>query len=324
MDVFKPFLQRLSQPILLSFCIAWIFWNWEIVVALCWYDAKNIEKLGFKNHMEYIKSLKDTWRNFLWPLIVAGLYPLSILILNNFYTFFKTLEDKLFTKIVKNATVPTDLYLDAQDKIEAKEKRISKFIELETEMQGEINDLKIENRELEGKLNSLSSEHLNIESIKNNLETKTNKLDELVLEYENKSNIDFFTGKYEFMIYEKLPNNNLVKILNSSLEVIKNDNEDKYLINLNFKDALIVSEVTEYFYNILSNTVGIKTNIIENNFVPHTPGDRNLIEIVKQELMDGFIKLQKSNSSDIKFIKEATFKESGLRIDLKKLNLEPR
>jgi len=42
--VLRPFVNRFAQHILLSFCIAWIFWNWEIVVDLIWYNGITLTK----------------------------------------------------------------------------------------------------------------------------------------------------------------------------------------------------------------------------------------------------------------------------------------
>lgn len=43
--VLRPFVNRFAQPILLSFCIAWIFWNWEIVVGVIWYNGTTLIKV---------------------------------------------------------------------------------------------------------------------------------------------------------------------------------------------------------------------------------------------------------------------------------------
>src|SRR5690606_35636366 len=140
MEVFKPFLQRLSQPIILSFCIAWVFMNWEIVVSLIWYDSTSITQLGYKNHAEYIKQHDNFMRNYGWPILIACAYPVLLFILNSFITWVKKHEEKAFFKITEDANVPTKLYLDIQDQMDIKEKRISKFIEKESSMLGELND----------------------------------------------------------------------------------------------------------------------------------------------------------------------------------------
>lgn len=319
MDVFKPFLQRLSQPILLSFCIAWIFWNWEIVVALCWYDAKNISRLGYDNHMEYIETLKDPMRNYIWPLCIAFLYPFIILVLNNFHTLVKKWEEKLFTKIVKNATVPTDLYLDAQDQIEAKEKRISKFISKETEMEGQINDLTIKNKNLENKSATLGIEYSETLSIKKDLEDKLKNSDANLLEFEEKSSIDFLIGNYEFAIYERLSNGNLVNVVNSNLHISRHENQEDCFISFKYKEQLIESQITEYFYNILNNNIGFKTLLIKSDILPNTDGELNILHVLKNELMNNFVTLSILNFKDLRFIKNIKFKDSDLRMDLTRI-----
>lgn len=316
MDVFKPFLQRLSQPILLSFFIAWIIWNWQIVVALCWYDAKNIEKLGYKNHIEYIATMKDHWRNYYYPLIIAVLYPLSILILNNFHTFFKMLEEKLFTKIVKNATVPTELYLNAQDQIEVKEKRISKFIALETEMEGTINDLTIVNKDLNNKLSLLNNEFVETSSMKNSFENRLKEVDQKVDYYTTKSSIEFIEGSYNLEILQRLDGGQLIIIFDAYMEIKKN-NLDKYIITVLYKHYELMSEISEYYYNLVNDTIIIRTELVDKIFLEQG-FEKNILNVIENELMNGLIQLPQVITGKIMFSKNILKGKSDLRLDLTK------
>jgi len=316
MDVFKPFLQRLSQPILLSFCIAWIFWNWEIVVALCWYDAKTIEKLGYKNHIEYIDTMKDHWRNYFWPLIIALLYPISILILNNFHTFFKMLEEKLFTKIVKNATVPTELYLNAQDQIEVKEKRISKFIALETKMEGTINDLIIDNKDLNNKLSLLNDEFIETSNIKTSFENRLKEVDRKIEYYTTKSSIEFLEGSYDLELLKRIGGGQLSTLFSGTINIKKNENEEKYAIYLVFNKYEFISEIIEYYYNLVNDIIIIKTKLITDSSFTVVEFENDTLSVIERELLNGLIELPQMISEKIMFSKDIKFGNSDLRLDL--------
>lgn len=249
MEVFKPFLHRLSQPIILSFCIAWLFWNWEIVISLLWYDSTSIKQLGFENHAEYIKTLSNPWKNYVWPIIISLLYPGVLFALNSFITWIKKHEEKTFFKITQDASVPTKLYLDIQDQIDIKEKRISKFIAKESSMLGELNDLKIENQKLQSDLNTLSTEfkETKIEHDKILLDSK-NAFHQLTIIHKL-SNPFYIVGKYDFDLEQYDSFKERYKILSGEFEIILLDEKKKKLgIELKTKNFIIHGSVAEYIY----------------------------------------------------------------------------
>lgn len=145
--ILSPFVKRFSQPIILSFILAWIFWNWEIVVALIWYNQETMTKLpnGKTNYVDYINSLKDPWKLYWGPLISAFAYPFAVLIANNFNAAVRRLDSRLFFWISRGSSVPTAMYLDAQDDIEQQERRISRFITEETTLRARLTALEEEN-----------------------------------------------------------------------------------------------------------------------------------------------------------------------------------
>lgn len=261
MEAFKPFLQRLTQPIILSFCIAWIFWNWEIVVSLLWYDANSIKQLGYDNHADYIKTHDNSMRNYGWPLIIAFIYPITLLILNSFITWVKKHEEKMFFRITDDANVPTKLYLDIQDQVDIKEKRISKFIEKESSMLGELNELKIDNQKLKDDLNIVSTEFK---------ETKLEH-DKLLLDSKNYfaqlsnifkySNPFYIVGKYNFELEQYDSFNEVYKILTGEFEIILLDEKKKELgIELKTKDFIIHGSIAEYIYKVEQNHIRFYAN----------------------------------------------------------------
>jgi len=265
MEAFKPFLQRLSQPIILSFCIAWLIWNWEIVVALIWYDANTIQQLDVKNHTEYIENHKDFMTNYGYPLLIAFAYPLVLLILNSFFTLVKKYEEKLFFKITDNANVPTKLYLDLQDQVDLKEKRISKFIEKESSMLGELNDLKIENQKLKDDISIISNEYKETKiKFDQNLvdsEKAYSQLNRILIH----SNPFYIVGNYTFKL-KQLDGNAFYQILSGNFDIyLKDENSSDLFISLYTSQFQISGEVKEYIYSVRDNLIKIYTSLdIEN------------------------------------------------------------
>ncbi|WP_456459494.1 hypothetical protein [Reichenbachiella sp.] len=70
-DVSEIINERLKSPILGAFIIAWIGWNWEVIVFLIFDANENI------NTVNYLKKklLNDSKSTLLYPLLSALLYP---------------------------------------------------------------------------------------------------------------------------------------------------------------------------------------------------------------------------------------------------------
>lgn len=298
MDVFKPFLQRLSQPIILSFCIAWIFWNWEIVLALCWYDSDSIIKLGKVNHEEYINEKKNDWRNYWWPLIIAGCYPIGILLLNNIHTFFKKYEQKIFFWISKDANVPTKYYLDAKDDIAEQEKRISKFIDQENNMRKEINDLTQKSNELELANTTISAELSNATAAFKSCEAK---LEEIESDHNNnlkRASHMFLEGRYIFTLNDMNNNAGPYTVIEGTMLYKKNENENKASIVLKINSYIIESSVNHYTYDILAEVFTLDLTRVSSNTKAEFD---HIIDIIANNFMNSVIRLQafEGNSSHL-------------------------
>ena len=117
-SLLRPIARRFGQPIVLSFCIAWVVWNWEIVLALIWYDQDSIIKLGSYNYVNHIEKYRDLNRNLWMPLLLAFLYPVLNLGFNAFYSLVLRADKKLSLNILKTTIVPMSKYLTAQKVLE--------------------------------------------------------------------------------------------------------------------------------------------------------------------------------------------------------------
>jgi hypothetical protein len=186
-------------------------------------------------------------------------------------------------------------------------------------MEGQINDLTIKNKNLENKSATLGIEYSETLSIKKDLEDKLKNSDANLLEFEEKSSMDFLIGNYEFEIYERLSSGNLVNVVNSNLLISRHENQENCFISLKYKDQLIESQIIEYFYNILNNNIGFKTLLIKSDILTNTNGELNILHILENELMNNFVTLSILNSKDLRFIKNIKFKDSDLRMDLTRI-----
>lgn len=139
MDVFKPFLQRLAQPVILSFCIAWIFWNWEISIGFFKYNSESIIKYGYENYKELIVENTDKWRNYLLPMISAFLYPILRYGLNLFNTVIRTEERTKLLNVSGTGKMSTLKFLELKKSYDEKVVALSQYFEEQSEIQKRAN-----------------------------------------------------------------------------------------------------------------------------------------------------------------------------------------
>ncbi|MGL2966924.1 hypothetical protein [Flavobacterium sp. XGLA_31] len=74
-DVYENIKERLSNPLIFSFIISWLIYNWEITIALFWYDKAQIKAEGCKSIFEFIQhQLNNKCYSLIIPLGLAVLY----------------------------------------------------------------------------------------------------------------------------------------------------------------------------------------------------------------------------------------------------------
>ena len=219
MDVFKPFLQRLSQPILLAFCISWIFWNWEIVIGLLWHDSKTISLFGYKNFKILIESNSSWKRNYIFPLACALAFPGIRFGLNWFNAFVRTKENNSILRTRGTGKMSTLRFLELKDSYDQRLAKISDYLDSEAQIQIDLNKTKSENIEISEKLinkdNELAELSAKQSAMKIEFDFNKSNIEKLI----KLSKIDSLGGLYDFTVWEDGPKtNNILRATNIIIE----------------------------------------------------------------------------------------------------------
>ena len=114
-DILTNVKERLSNPLIFSFVLAWLVYNWKIPVALLWFDKKQISDSGYNNILEFIeaewRTNGDLWR----PLGIALIYTVFLPVVKNLYRLLNSLvykyADILDLKILKGSVVSIEKHL---------------------------------------------------------------------------------------------------------------------------------------------------------------------------------------------------------------------
>lgn len=87
-DILSSLKERFTSPLVFSFICAWMIINWQVVIALIWFDSLRFQELNHEQIFEFI-SKRVTYSSGIWiPLKAAVIYTLAAPILRNFIKIF--------------------------------------------------------------------------------------------------------------------------------------------------------------------------------------------------------------------------------------------
>lgn len=134
-QVFSSIKDRLSNPLVFSFCLSWLAFNWRIVVALIFYDsAHNIE--DGQSLIPYIFSNTYYGRSFIYPFLVALGYtfgmPFMLSVISAAQASATKLGEQWNLSILKNGKIPIEKYFSLREEYKKQTSELIKIIEDES------------------------------------------------------------------------------------------------------------------------------------------------------------------------------------------------
>lgn len=105
--------ERLASPFFFSFIVSWIFCNWQIVVALLWFDPP-VEYKGHLGLIKFIDAEANNLNSIIYPFLLACFYTFAWPIINNWIIGFQTWNtgwgNKWHLRISDGSYIPIDRY----------------------------------------------------------------------------------------------------------------------------------------------------------------------------------------------------------------------
>lgn len=150
--------ERLSNPLIFSFLISWILINWDVTVALLWYDPPQVDK----GHYSLIKYIADntSWWNSIWkPLLFAigytALIPIIKQFVSTFYIIIENAGDRYKIRYSKEGYVSAKYHLEVQAAYEEQMKITSQIINASEDTKKELQDFRRKSEELQSMYNNV-------------------------------------------------------------------------------------------------------------------------------------------------------------------------
>ncbi len=156
-DFLKEIGNRITNPFILSFIIAWLFTNWRIPIALLFYKQEQLKLDGYHSYFDLIKNGSSVSGYVAYPLVIAALYTFIFPVFRNlifaFNTWIATWGETWNLEIAEKGKVSAAKYISIVTGYKEKTKMIEKIIE-EKQVLVEEND-KLTNEKM-GMSNQLS------------------------------------------------------------------------------------------------------------------------------------------------------------------------
>ncbi|MBN8567395.1 MAG: hypothetical protein J0M25_11755 [Flavobacteriales bacterium] len=195
-DIFNNIKERLSNPFLFSFLIAFLFYNWEITLSIFYNDYNQIKAEGFKSIFEFVRNRWDNNGKLFMPFLIALLYtfvfPIFRNLVNAFQTWIIKWGEDWNLKISKDSKIGIDKYLALRDNYIEKTKSLEEIISSESKFlieldlkTKEIDELKNENSLMKDRIdnaNTFLNTYKSIEFLNGNWNFKKFKNDTTILE----------------------------------------------------------------------------------------------------------------------------------------------
>lgn len=161
--------ERTRSPLIYSFLIAWVIFNWKIPVSLLFEDVKELEAHGYHSHLQFIQA-KLNWSNgFFHPFYSALIYTFGFPFVKNIISIFNAWIQRWGNNYSltasKKGKISTEKYIDLK---EAYEKQL---ISLEQTINNEAAYFKA-NSALNEEINHLKKDLENLNQIIKNSNEK--------------------------------------------------------------------------------------------------------------------------------------------------------
>jgi hypothetical protein len=120
-EFYKDLKDRLSSPFFSSFILAWLVFNYKIVIVLLFYTNSEIIKEGHGNLLSFIEGNRCSKNIFWWPLTSAFgytfLFPFLRTAILAFNAWIKASGTNIILKITNEAKIPMSSYRYLQKKL---------------------------------------------------------------------------------------------------------------------------------------------------------------------------------------------------------------
>jgi hypothetical protein len=141
-ELFKSIKERLANPLFFSFIASWIFVNWEVSVALLWYDSKLYPKQG--DLISFINNHTSNCKSVGVPILLAVGYTVAMPFIKNFVNALQTFGGNFYLWLSKESKISMSKFIVYKNLYEERGKLLEKVITDESKTVEQFQKLSVE------------------------------------------------------------------------------------------------------------------------------------------------------------------------------------
>lgn len=215
-DFLKDIKDRLTNPLISSFIIAWLVTNWRITLGVLLYDIKDLKADGYESYHQLVVWNSNWWHTLILPGCVSLFYTFAFPYIRAFiklkHAEVISTNDTEILAATKEGKIPVNKYLELREQSLLTIKKFEDLIEAEADTLNENNKLKAE-------IVSLKSSLSKVTKAADDSYTFTTKLQQY-------ANLDFLNG--EWVQSKSLKNGGSKKRYNVYVKSITERNGDEF------------------------------------------------------------------------------------------------
>jgi hypothetical protein len=156
-DFLKELRIRLSNPLVFSFLLAWIFINWKVTTGLIFYKIGDLKQDHYTSYIDLIRQNYSAQGYYISPLIIAVFYtfcfPFIRMWIKWFQVWVNTKTDKRIQVMTSQISIPMEKYLKDREQYISNAEQLKEILEKESTYINENLSLRSEKNQLSEKLN---------------------------------------------------------------------------------------------------------------------------------------------------------------------------
>jgi hypothetical protein len=135
-DFFKDIKERLSNPLLSSFIIAWMIVNWKIIIGLLFYSNQELILDGYSSYIDFVSKNLTSFNAFWQPLLAALLYTFAFPFLRNcilaFNSWIKAWGNSWNLSLSRTSKISVDKYVQLREVYQARTSLLEQVLDKES------------------------------------------------------------------------------------------------------------------------------------------------------------------------------------------------
>lgn len=166
-DIFNSIKERFTNPLIFSFIISWLIYNWKITICLIYFNPEEFIKINNTDSLNFIASELNRKGSTLWPIIFAFVYTASVPLLKNlvraFYSWCYMWGEKWNLSIIDGGMISVKKYIQFKNDYDQRTKTLVSILEDENQLRVNFETQKTESLKLQKDLNEERSRTQNFD-----------------------------------------------------------------------------------------------------------------------------------------------------------------